>query len=45
MHPHDTHSVIRLAFNKNSDREDVKSCIRYSCSSAKEVFEKILKLL
>lgn len=45
MHPHDPDSVIRLAFNKNSDREDVKSCLRYSCSTAKDVFEKVMNII
>ena len=44
FHPHDTHSVVRIAFVRNSDREDVKSCARYAASTAKDVFEKIMNL-
>lgn len=44
LHPHDTHSIIRIAFVRNSEREDVKSCIRYAAATAKDIFEKVLML-
>lgn len=43
MHPHDSDSIIRIAFEKNSAKDECKKCLRFACSEALELFTKIGK--
>lgn len=44
MHPHDTKSVIRIAFVNNSDKSDVKKILINAATDAKDVFKMIYKI-
>lgn len=43
MHPHDTYSIIRVAYKESSDKPVVKGHLKDSINDAKEVFRKIKK--
>lgn len=40
-HPHDKHSIIRVAFTEPVDRQAVKQIFRTACVDAQEVFKKM----
>lgn len=40
-HPHDTESIIRIAFINNLDKTEARQCLRTACVMAQEVFKKI----
>ena len=44
MHPHDTESVVRIAFKQNAGKDECRNCMRYVCSEAKDMFQKIEKM-
>lgn len=44
FHPHDKYSVVRVAFKQQSDKNDVRQCVRKSCVDAQEMFSKIHSL-
>lgn len=44
MHPHDTQSIVRIAFKQNAGKDECRNCMRLVCSEAKEVFQKIEKM-
>jgi DNA-directed RNA polymerase subunit L len=41
IHPHDTDSIIRIAYKEQTDKELVKQNLRDACQAAAEVFLKI----
>lgn len=41
MHPHDTTSIVRLAFNDQADKNTVKQHLRAVCTDAQDLFKKI----
>lgn len=43
-HPHDSYSIIRLAFNEPSDKSSVRQCFRSACVDAQEVFTRIYSM-
>jgi len=43
-HPHNTDSIIRIAFHKNEDKKMVKQYLRMVSSDASEIFQAIYKL-
>jgi DNA-directed RNA polymerase subunit L len=40
-HPHNTDSVIRIAYVTNSDKNAVRQHLRIACIDAAEIFKKI----
>jgi DNA-directed RNA polymerase subunit L len=44
FHPHDSYSVIRIAFNEKMEKSAVRQCFRSACVDAQEVFRKIYSL-
>jgi DNA-directed RNA polymerase subunit L len=44
MHPHDTDSIIRLAYKETVEKHIVKQHLRDACMSAAEVFKSIYKM-
>jgi DNA-directed RNA polymerase subunit L len=44
VHPHDSDSVIRLAYKEPTEKHIVKQHLRDVCVSAAEVFDKINKM-
>jgi DNA-directed RNA polymerase subunit L len=44
LHPHDTHSIIRLAYGDKVDKSIVKQNLRAACMEAQEVYKNIHKL-
>lgn len=40
-HPHDKHSIIRVAFQDAADRQAVRQLFRTACVDAQEVFKKL----
>ena len=45
FHPHDTHSVIRIAFNNIADISNVKKYLKNVCMDAKEIYKKLYDIL
>lgn len=45
FHPHDSHSIIRLAFIETADKSSVQQCLHASCEKAKRIFAELEKLL
>lgn len=43
-HPHDTHSVIRIAFTNKEDKSIVNTYLRDACVDAQQVFKDIYKM-
>jgi DNA-directed RNA polymerase subunit L len=41
FHPHNTESVVRIAFNENSDKNTVRQILRKACVEAADVFKKV----
>ena len=41
FHPHDTESIIRIAFINNLDKTEARQCLRTACVMVQEVFKKI----
>jgi DNA-directed RNA polymerase II subunit RPB3 len=41
FHPHDSESIIRIAFLENLDKTEARQCLRTACVLAQEVFTKI----
>lgn len=41
FHPHDTHSIIRIAFKENLDKTDARQILRTSCVMIQEMYKKI----
>jgi len=44
LHPHNTDSRIRIAFDKKADKTNVKQILRSACIEAEELFKNIYKL-
>jgi DNA-directed RNA polymerase subunit L len=44
MHPHDSDSIIRVAYFENLDKNMVREHLRVACKDAIEVFESIYKM-
>ena len=44
MHPHDSDSIIRVAFKEKVDKTAVKQCLRDAAVDSQEVFRKMYKL-
>jgi DNA-directed RNA polymerase alpha subunit len=44
MHPHDTDSIIRIAYFENLDKNMVREHLRIACNDAIEVFEKVYRM-
>jgi len=44
LHPHDTHSIIRLAYGDKIDKSIVKQNLRVACMEAQEIYKNIHKL-
>ena len=44
MHPHDTDSIIRVAYFENLDKNMVREHLRVACNDAIEVFGKVNKM-
>jgi len=43
-HPHNSDSVIRIAYNKNADKDTVRTHLKSACVDASEIYKKIYKL-
>lgn len=43
-HPHDSHSIIRVAFHDNLGKLEVRECLRASCNDAMKVFTHMYKM-
>jgi DNA-directed RNA polymerase II subunit RPB3 len=41
FHPHDTHSIIRIAFKENLDKTEARQVLRTACVMIQDVFKKI----
>ena len=41
LHPHDTTSIVRVAFNEQADKNTVKQYLRAVCIDAQDIFKKI----
>ena len=44
IHPHDNHSIIRLAYADKIDKSVVKQNLRLACMEGQEIYRKIYKL-
>jgi DNA-directed RNA polymerase subunit L len=44
MHPHDTKSIIRLAYQDKTDKHMCRTHLKTACAEAQEVFTKIYKM-
>lgn len=44
FHPHDSESIIRIAFLENLDKTEARQCLRTACVIVQEVFKKIYGL-
>jgi DNA-directed RNA polymerase alpha subunit len=44
IHPHDTHSVIRLAYADKIDKSVIKQNLRLACVEGQDIYRKIYKL-
>lgn len=44
VHPHDSDSIIRLAYKESTEKHMVKQHLRDACADAAEVFNKIYKM-
>lgn len=44
FHPHNTESIIRIAFNDTNDRNMVRQILRNSCVEAETFFKKVFEL-
>jgi DNA-directed RNA polymerase subunit L len=44
LHPHDTQSIIRLAYNEKTDKFLCKEHLKEACNDAREVFIRIFKM-
>jgi DNA-directed RNA polymerase II subunit RPB3 len=44
FHPHDTFSIIRIAFKENGEKSEVRQCLRKACVDAQEIFTKLYKM-
>ena len=44
FHPHDTHSKLRIAFDKKNDKSEVKKYVREACVEIQEVFKNIFQM-
>lgn len=45
LHPHDTTSIVRVAFNNQADKNTVKQYLRAVCVNAQDIFKKIGSLM
>lgn len=45
FHPHDTHSIIRIAFNNVADKDMVQQLLKVASEDAKKTFEKIYSIV
>lgn len=45
FHPHDTHSVIRIAFNENADKSMAQQCLHTASNDARNVFKKLYDIV
>jgi DNA-directed RNA polymerase subunit L/DNA-directed RNA polymerase alpha subunit len=43
-HPHNNHSIVRIAFNNPTDKTTVRNVLKSACTDAQEVFVKMFKL-
>jgi DNA-directed RNA polymerase subunit L len=44
FHPHDDESIIRIAYNKNGDKQMVRNHLTDVCNKGKEIYTKIYKM-
>ena len=44
FHPHDEESIIRLAYNKKSDKNTLRNHLSEACKKGKEIYTKINKM-
>ena len=44
FHPHDDESIIRIAYKKNGDKQQVRNHLTNSCNKGKEIYTKIFKM-
>jgi DNA-directed RNA polymerase subunit L len=44
MHPHDTKSIIRFAYQDKTDKHMCRTHLKTACGLAQEVFTKIYKM-
>jgi DNA-directed RNA polymerase subunit L/DNA-directed RNA polymerase alpha subunit len=44
-HPHDSHSIIRVAFNETADKTMVQQILKVATEDAKKLFEKIYDIV
>ena len=45
MHPHDSYSVLRMAFKEKAEKSDVEEYLKNACGMAKLFFEKLYSIL
>jgi len=45
FHPHNTESIIRIAYNNNSDKNTLRQHLRSAADDGSKVFMKVLKLM
>jgi DNA-directed RNA polymerase subunit L len=41
MHPHDSDSIIRIAFNNKSEKSDAKTILKQVCETASSIYKSI----
>ena len=44
FHPHDSYSIIRIAFAEKMDKTMARQCLREACVLAQEVFTKLYNM-
>ena len=44
-HPHDHHSIIRVAFNQIADKVMVEQALKTACEESRKIFEKIYNIV
>ena len=44
-HPHDHHSIIRIAFNQIADKVMVEQVLKTACEESRKIFEKIYNIV
>ena len=44
LHPHDTQSIIRIAYKDNTDKHLCKEHLKQACNDAKDIFIRIYKI-
>jgi len=44
LHPHDTQSIIRIAYKESTDKHLCKEHLKYACNEARDIFIRIFKI-